>query len=72
MTSKQLEFDSLQKDYSKLQEISRQIQQSESNLQTNNGQLEAQKRISVEEIDKIKDDQSKKELGWKNERADMN
>ena len=41
LNSKQLEFDSLQKDYSKLQEISRQIQQSESNLQTNNGQLEA-------------------------------
>ena len=37
LTSKQLEFDSLQKDYSKLQEISRQIQQSESNLQTTKG-----------------------------------
>ena len=56
LTSKQLEFDSLQKDYSKLQEISRQIQQSESNLQTNNGQLEAQKRISNEEIEKVKSD----------------
>ena len=56
LNSKQLEFDSLQKDYSKLQEISRQIQQSESNLQTNNGQLEAQKRISNEEIEKVKSD----------------
>lgn len=72
LSSKQIEFDSLQKDYSKLQEISRQIQQSESNLQTNNGQLEAQKRIQAEEVEKIKSDQAKREVDWKNERADMN
>ena len=41
-------------------------------MQTNNGQLEAQKRISNEEMEKVKSDQVKKELEWKNERTDMN
>ena len=54
MNSKQIDLDSLQKDYTKLQEISRQIQQSESNLQTTFGQLEAQKRIGQEENEKQK------------------
>ena len=72
MTSKQLEFDSLHKDYAKMQEIMRQIQQSESNLQTNNNKLDAQRRITEDEIEKFKLDQQKKEAGWRKEKGDMN
>ena len=48
------------------------MQQSESNLQTTFGQLEAQKRIGQEETEKMRQDMRHREDGWKQERADLN
>lgn len=50
---KQLEFDSLQKDFHQVQQQMRHLMSSEGNLMTEKEKLEAQKRLSGEETKQL-------------------
>lgn len=71
LASKQIDFESLTKDYAQLQGQHRNLMSSEGNLQTSKEQLEAQKRIKADEATKLKQEIEKAQALHTAEKNDM-
>ena len=72
LVEKQVQFDSLQRDYAKTQERLRALMGSESQLATKKEQLEANNRWQESEQIKARSDWEVKEQEWVKERQDLN
>lgn len=71
LQNKQIEFDSLQKDFYQMQKQMRSLMSSEGNLMTEKEKLEAQKKMSGDEAKQLHDVMEKQAENWTTEKRDL-